>query len=296
MSAATAEIIDGKAIAARIRMAVKAQAADLQERTGMPPGLAVVIVGDDPASQIYVRNKQKQASAAGFRSELHELPKESTTADVLAVVDRLNADPGIHGILVQHPVPGQVDEQAVIDRISPDKDADGFHPVNVGRLWTGLPCPVACTPVGIMALIDQVGIDPAGKRAVVVGRSNIVGKPMAALLLARHATVTLCHSRTPDLADHTRKADILVVAAGRPRLVTGEMIKPGAAVFDVGMNRSPGPDGQSKLVGDVDFESAAAVAGHITPVPGGVGPMTIAMLLKNTLWLARRALLPGETP
>lgn len=279
----SAAIIDGKAIAAAVRAQVAAEVADLAAR-GIKPGLAVVLVGEDPASQTYVRNKEKQAVAAGMHSEVHRMSADVSTADVLARVAALNRATQIHGILVQLPLPDQVDEQQVLEAIRPEKDVDGFHPVNVGRLHSGGNPLLPCTPAGCMELIDSTGVALKGAEAVVVGRSNIVGKPMAALLLRRHCTVTVCHSRTRDLAAHTRAADVLIAAVGRAKMITGEMIKPGAVVIDVGINR----DAEGKLVGDVDFAGAAAVAGHITPVPGGVGPMTIAMLLKNTVEAARR--------
>lgn len=280
----SAQLIDGKAIAARKRADIAAGAAALVAEKGVRPGLAVVLVGDDPASHVYVRNKEKQAIAAGFHSVVERLPATTTQQELLAVVERFNADPAIHAMLVQLPLPAGLDEQVVLQAIRPEKDADGLHPVNVGRLHAGLPAPLPCTPAGVMEMLRASGVDPAGKRAVVIGRSNIVGKPMAALLLQAHATVTICHSRTADLAAVCREADILVAAVGRARLVTADYVKPGATVIDVGMNRVDGA-----LCGDVDFESVRTVAGLITPVPGGVGPMTIAMLLDNTLQAARLA-------
>lgn len=279
-----AQVIDGKAIAARKRQEIADAAAELAAKTGVRPGLAVVLVGDDPASHVYVRNKERQAVAAGFHSVVERLPATTTQAELLAVVERFNADPLIHAMLVQLPLPGGLDEQAVLQAIRPEKDADGLHPVNIGRLHAGLPAPLPCTPAGVMEMLRVSGVDPAGKRAVVIGRSNIVGKPMAALLLQAHATVTICHSRTAGLPDICREADILVAAVGRARLVTPAFVKPGATVIDVGMNRVDG-----KLCGDVDYDTVRDVAGQITPVPGGVGPMTIAMLLDNTLRAAQRA-------
>lgn len=279
----TAELIDGKAAAARLRARVAELAASFAADAGRKPGLAVVLVGEDPASSVYVRSKGKATVAAGMESFEHRLPADVAQADLIALVDRLNADDAVDGILVQLPLPGDLDAQAVLTRIDPDKDVDGFHPVNAGRLATGLNGFVPCTPLGcLMLLRDRLG-DLAGLNAVVVGRSNIVGKPMAALLTAADCTVTVAHSRTRNLPHHLAHADIVVAAVGRPRFVQGEWLKPGATVIDVGINRTP--DG---LVGDVDFEGAASVAGAITPVPGGVGPMTIACLLRNTLVAAHR--------
>jgi len=284
----TAEIIDGKAFAAGLRARVGAQVAALKAAHGLAPGLTVVLVGEDPASQVYVRNKGKAATEAGIASDEVRLPATATTEEVLAVVRRLNADAGVHGILVQLPLPDQVDEAAVIDAIAVAKDVDGFHIANTGRLWSGLEAMVPCTPVGcLMLLKDRLG-DLSGLRALVVGRSNIVGKPMASLLLSEHCTVTIAHSRTRDLAGECRRADILVAAVGRPRMIRGDWVKPGATVIDVGVNRVDAGAGRTRLVGDVDFESAREVAGAITPVPGGVGPMTIACLLANTLAAACR--------
>ncbi|MBO8142771.1 MAG: bifunctional methylenetetrahydrofolate dehydrogenase/methenyltetrahydrofolate cyclohydrolase FolD [Firmicutes bacterium] len=279
----TATIIDGKGIARAVREQVARDAAELAARLGRPPGLAVVRVGEDPASKIYVSNKRRAAQQAGVQSWEHALPEDTPQAELLELVQKLNEAPEVDGILVQLPLPPALDEAEVLASVSPDKDVDGFHPLNVGRLWEGVPGMVPCTPAGIMELVRHAGISPEGKRAVVIGRSNIVGKPVAALLLAAHATVTICHSRTRELPAVCREADILVAAAGRPRLVRGEWIRPGAVVIDVGVNRLP--DGT--IAGDVDFESASRVAGHITPVPGGVGPMTIAMLLANTVKAAR---------
>jgi methylenetetrahydrofolate dehydrogenase (NADP+)/methenyltetrahydrofolate cyclohydrolase len=262
---------------------VAAEATALCTR-GVVPGLAVVLVGDDPASQVYVRGKTKAAREAGVEPFDHHLPATTSQQELLALVGRLNRDPAVDGVLVQLPLPAQIDASAVIEAIDPGKDVDGFHPENVGRLWSGAPRFVPCTPLGVMRLLAEAGTTVAGARAVVVGRSNIVGKPMAALLLAAHATVTLCHSRTADLAAEVGRADVLVAAIGKAELVRGAWIKPGATVIDVGMNRRP--DG--KLVGDVEFTAAAERAGAITPVPGGVGPMTIAMLLANTVASAQR--------
>jgi methylenetetrahydrofolate dehydrogenase (NADP+)/methenyltetrahydrofolate cyclohydrolase len=269
--------IDGKAIAADLRAALKARV-DALPQDARRPGLAVVQVGADPASTVYVRNKRQACEAIGYASFGHELPAETSEADLLDLVRALNEDGAVDGILVQLPLPKHIDPEKVIATIDPEKDVDGFHPFNLGRLVLGQPTFASCTPAGVMVLLQRAGVDPAGKHAVVVGRSAIVGKPMAALLLNAHATVTVCHSRTPDLASITRQADILIAAVGRAGLITGEMIKPGAVVIDVGMNRNEA----GKLVGDVDFASAEAVAGQITPVPGGVGPMTIAMLMANT--------------
>ncbi len=282
----SAEILDGKAIAAKVRAEVAEETEKFVSERGRPPGLAVVRVGDDPASEIYVRGKIKACQEVGFHSEEHHLPQMAETAEVLAAVQRLNADPAIDGILVQLPLPKQVDEQAVLDAIAPEKDVDGFHLINAGKLLSGRTGGIrACTPLGIMRLLQEAGCDPRGKKAVVIGRSNIVGKPMALLLLGADATVTICHSRTADLEAEVRQADIVVAAVGRAELVRGEWIKEGAYVIDVGMNRLP----NGKLVGDVEFSAAKERAAAITPVPGGVGPMTIAMLLSNTLQAARDA-------
>jgi methylenetetrahydrofolate dehydrogenase (NADP+)/methenyltetrahydrofolate cyclohydrolase len=279
----TARLIDGAALAAQLRADLGRRCAELAA-AGRRPGLAVILVGDNPASRIYVRNKVKACHEAGIHSVLHELPADVPEAQVLERIRVLNADAAIHGILVQLPLPPQVSEQQVLDTIAVEKDVDGFHVRNAGALVVGREGFVPCTPAGCMAMLDHIGAALEGREAVVVGRSNIVGKPMALLLLQRSATVTICTSRTRDLASHTRRADVLVVAAGKPRLVTGGMIKPGATVIDVGINRSA----EGKLVGDVDFASAREVAGWITPVPGGVGPMTIAMLLANTVRAAER--------
>ncbi len=274
----SAKILDGAALAARLRGQYRLRAEALAAR-GRRPGLAVIIVGDNPASRVYVRNKVRACEEAGFASRLIELPAATTQADLLGRLDELNADPAVHGILTQLPLPAHIDANRVIEAIAPAKDVDGFHVASAGALMTGLPGFAPCTPAGVMEILKDAGIDPAGLHAVVIGRSNIVGKPMAMLLLQAGATVTICHSRTPDLGAITRQADILVAAVGRVKLVTATMVKPGACVIDVGMNR----DAAGKLCGDVDFAAVREVAGSITPVPGGVGPMTIAMLLANTL-------------
>ena len=273
------KIIDGKAISALVKDEVREQIPQLEALYGRKPCLAVIIVGENPASQVYVRNKVKACAYTGMESRLIELPADIAEADLLGHIRALNADPAVDGVLVQLPLPKHIDEEKIIDAILPEKDVDGFHPSNVAGLWIGKDCVVPCTPAGIMRLIDSTGTELKGKQAVVVGRSNIVGKPVAKLLLDRHATVTIAHSRTADLGAVTREADVLVVAVGRAGLVTGDMIKPGAVVIDVGMNRNA----EGKLCGDVDFASAEPVAGWITPVPGGVGPMTIALLMQNTL-------------
>jgi methylenetetrahydrofolate dehydrogenase (NADP+)/methenyltetrahydrofolate cyclohydrolase len=277
-----AHIIDGKAVAAQVRAEVARAVKELAP-SGVVPGLAVVRVGDDPASAVYVRGKRKDSEEVGFWSVEHHLPATATQDELLALVARLNVDSAVHGILVQLPLPKGVDDRAVLEAIDPRKDADGFHPYNVGALSIGLPGPRPCTPAGVMRLLREARCDPKGKRALVVGRSNIVGKPMAMMLLEAHATVTLAHSRTADLAAEVGRADILVAAIGKAELVKGAWIKEGAVVIDVGMNRLEG----GKLVGDVEYAAAAARAAAITPVPGGVGPMTRAMLLVNTLELAR---------
>ncbi len=285
----TAQLIDGKAVAEALRTRVAGEVADLKGR-GITPGLAVVIVGDDPASQVYVKNKVATCERLGMASFHHRLPAATSEAELLALVARLNADAAVHGILVQLPLPAHIRDERVIEAIAPEKDVDGFHEANVGALAIGRPRFVPCTPAGCMELLASVGLtDLRGKHAVVIGRSNIVGKPMALLLLHANATVTICHSGTADLAGHCRRADILVAAVGRPRFVTAEMVKPGAVVIDVGINRLPEIEGGG-LVGDVDFERVREVAGAITPVPGGVGPMTIAMLMQNTLVAARRSI------
>ncbi|MBP5349786.1 MAG: bifunctional methylenetetrahydrofolate dehydrogenase/methenyltetrahydrofolate cyclohydrolase FolD [Clostridia bacterium] len=281
----SATIIDGKKVSKNIRETLKTETAEFVQKTGVTPGLAVVLVGNDPASAVYVRNKHRACEEIGFYSEVHELPEDTREEDLLALLDRLNADPKIHGILVQLPLPKQIDADKVIRKIKPEKDVDAFHPENVGRIMLGNYHFLPCTPAGVMALLDAYGIDPAGKDCVVIGRSNIVGKPQAFLLLERNATVTICHSRTADLASHTKRADIIVVAIGKPRFLKADMVKPGAVVIDVGINRLP--DG--KLCGDADFEPITELASAITPVPGGVGPMTITMLMKNTLTAARES-------
>ena len=275
-----AQIIDGKAISAAVRAEITEETKTFVENTGVTPGLAVIIVGTDPASQVYVRNKRKACTEVGFYSEAYELPEETTQEALEALVDQLNADPKIHGILVQLPLPRHLDEQRILLRISPAKDVDAFHPYNVGRIMIGDYHYLPCTPAGVMELLKRSGVDCNGKECVVVGRSNIVGKPMAMLLLQANGTVTICHSRTKNLSEMTRRADILVAAIGKPEFFTADMVKPGAVVIDVGMNRRP-TDG--KLCGDVDYASVEPVASYITPVPGGVGPMTIAMLMKNTV-------------
>lgn len=272
------KIIDGKQIAKDIRAGLKEEVTALKEKTGKVPGLAVVLVGDDPASHTYVRMKEKACNNAGILSRTHRLPSTTSQEELLNMVKSLNEDDEIHGILVQLPLPKGLDEQEILYTIDPEKDVDGFHPVNVGRLMTGDPSFIPCTPRGIIELLDRTGVELKGKKAVVVGRSNIVGKPAALLLLQRHATVTICHSRTSDLPGEVRKADVVVAAVGRPEMVKGDWIKEGAIVIDVGVNRV-----DDKLVGDVAFDEAKEKAAAITPVPGGVGPMTIAMLLQNTL-------------
>ncbi|MCP1198084.1 bifunctional methylenetetrahydrofolate dehydrogenase/methenyltetrahydrofolate cyclohydrolase FolD [Notoacmeibacter sp. MSK16QG-6] len=284
----TAKIIDGKAFAANVRARVAEHVARLNEVNGVTPGLAVVLVGEDPASEVYVRNKGKQTVAVGMNSYEHRLPAETTQAQLLELIDRLNADNDVHGILVQLPLPAHLDEALVINAIAPQKDVDGFHISNAGKLATGQKAMVPCTPLGCLMMLREMFGSLSGKNAVVVGRSNIVGKPMAQLLLRDSCTVTIAHSRTQDLGAVCRTADILVVAVGQPELIKGEHIKEGAVVIDVGMNRLTTEDGKAKLVGDVDFASARDRAGAITPVPGGVGPMTIACLLANTLTAACR--------
>jgi methylenetetrahydrofolate dehydrogenase (NADP+) / methenyltetrahydrofolate cyclohydrolase len=284
-----AKVLDGKALAARVRAGLAIEAQRLTVR-GFQPGLAVVLVGEDAASQVYVRNKTKACQEAGFRTFDHKLPATTSESDLLALVARLNADPDVDGILVQLPLPPAIDARRVLLAVHPRKDVDGFHPDNLGRLLMGQPRFVACTPFGIMKLIEEAGLALAGAEAVVVGRSNIVGKPMAALLIAADATVTVCHSKTRDLPSVVRRGDVVIAAVGRAEMIKGDWIKPGAVVIDVGTNR--GPDG--KLVGDVEFAVAATRASAITPVPGGVGPMTIAMLLSNTLVSARMR--AGELP
>ena len=281
-----ANIIDGKQISAAIRAEIKEETLAFEKENGIRPGLAVIIVGEDPASQVYVRNKRRACDEVGFYSEAYELPASTTQEELNALVDKLNADPAIHGILCQLPLPKHLNENEVILRIDPKKDVDAFHPTNVGRIMIGDYSFLPCTPAGVMALLQRSGIDVTGKECVVVGRSNIVGKPQAMLLLHANGTVTICHSRTKNLAEVCRRADILIAAIGKADFFTADMVKEGAVVIDVGMNRRA--DG--KLTGDVDFASVAPKASYITPVPGGVGPMTITMLLKNTLTAARVAL------
>lgn len=278
-----AKIIDGKQIAKEVRAEIAAECAELKKK-GIIPGLAVVIVGTDPASQVYVRNKKKACEEVGFRSEVFELPEETTEEELLALVKKLNEDVNIHGILVQLPLPEHLDDEVIIANIDPKKDVDAFHPSNVGKIMIGNYDFLPCTPAGVMVLLEKSGIDVSGKECVVVGRSNIVGKPQAMLLLHANGTVTICHSRTKDLVEVTRRADILVVAIGKADFITGDMVKDGAVVIDVGMNRKA--DG--KLTGDVDFATVEPKASYITPVPGGVGPMTITMLLRNTLTSAKK--------
>lgn len=282
-----AVIIDGKRVASEVEARTVQRVEALRAR-GTTPGLAVVLVGDDPASATYVNMKERDCARVGVRSFDNRLPEDAPQSELNSLIDRLNVDPDVHGILVQLPLPAHLDEEDVIARISPDKDVDGLHPVNMGRLLSGLPSPRACTPWGVMEMLDAYGIDPKGKRAVVVGRSTLVGKPQALLLLERHATVTMCHSRTVDLPDVCREADILVAAIGRPKMIGADYVKPGAVVIDVGISRT-----EAGLVGDVDFDAVAPVASAITPVPGGVGPMTRAMLLANTLDAAEAALERG---
>jgi methylenetetrahydrofolate dehydrogenase (NADP+)/methenyltetrahydrofolate cyclohydrolase len=296
----SAKRIDGKAKAEQLAKSITEQTAELKREHGIQPGLAVVIIGEDPASQVYVRNKKKRAEACGFHSLQHSLPTDVSQDNVLQLIDELNNDPAIHGILVQLPLPEHLDEQTVTQSISPSKDVDGFHFINIGKLTAGHTADafVPCTPAGCMLMIeDELGPDLSGKNAVVIGRSNIVGKPMASLLMQRNATITIAHSRTDDLPGVVRRADIVVAAVGRPNMVTADWIKPGAVIIDVGINRVETTiDGETraKLTGDVDFDGAASVARAITPVPGGVGPMTIIMLMFNTLRSARlSAGLPG---
>ena len=283
-----AALINGKEIAQRVRESVRAETEDFKARTGVTPGLAVILVGDDPASKIYVGNKKKACMEAGFNSFEHILPESTTQEELIRLVESLNADPSVHGILCQLPLPKHLSSRDVIAAISPKKDVDAFHPQNVGKIMIGDYDFLPCTPAGVMELIHSAGISVEGKRCTVVGRSDIVGKPMAMLLLHENGTVTVCHSRTRNLADECRSADILVAAVGKAKLITGDMIKEGAVVIDVGMNR----DENGKLCGDVDFAAAEPKASYITPVPGGVGPMTVAMLMKNTLTAAK--LFAGE--
>ncbi|OBZ19590.1 bifunctional 5,10-methylene-tetrahydrofolate dehydrogenase/5,10-methylene-tetrahydrofolate cyclohydrolase [Bacillus sp. FJAT-27264] len=279
----TAAIISGKQVSDEIRIDIAREVAGLLER-GVKPGLAVVLVGEDPASQVYVRNKEKSCISLGFHSEVHRLDASTSQEDLLALVEQLNQRDDIDGILVQLPLPGHIEEKAVIDAIAVEKDVDGFHPVNVGNLVIGDDSLLPCTPAGVIELIKRTGTEISGKHAVVIGRSNIVGKPVSLLLQRENATVTMCHSRTANIAELSRQADILVVAIGRANFIDASFVKPGAIVIDVGMNRLD----SGKLAGDVDYESAKEVAGHITPVPGGVGPMTITMLMGNTLIAAKR--------
>ena len=279
----TAQLIDGNALSRTLRADVAKRAAALNAR-GVTPGLAVVLVGDNPASQVYVRNKVKACEDNGLHSLLEKYPADLSEADLLSRVDALNNDPAIHGILVQLPLPPHIDAQKVIEAISPEKDVDGFHVASAGALMTGTPGFWPCTPYGCMKMLESIGYELRGKHAVVIGRSNIVGKPMALMLLAQNATVTICHSATPDLGAMTRQADVVVAAVGKRNVLTADMVKPGAVVIDVGMNRND----EGKLCGDVDFDGVKEVAGWITPVPGGVGPMTITMLLVNTLEAAER--------
>jgi len=280
----TAQLLDGKKVASEIKAAVAKKAAELKAR-GVTPGLTVILVGENPASKVYVGQKEKACIEAGFNSVLLEMPGTATQEELVETIAGLNADPSVHGILVQLPLPRQIDPDAVIAAIDPAKDVDGFHPVNMGHLVTGLPCTEPCTPKGIMYLLESHGIELEGKKAVVLGRSNIVGKPIAHMLLAKNATVTICHSRTPDIGSYTREADIVIAAVGKPRFLTSEMVKEGCVIVDVGINRL-----EEGLVGDVDFEAVKEKAAWITPVPGGVGPMTIAMLLLNTMEAFRKAL------
>lgn len=273
-----ANIIDGKALAEKLQAKLAEKTAKLKEETGQEPGLVVILVGDNPASQVYVRNKERSALAAGFRSEVVRLPESTSQEELLTLIAKYNQDPAWHGILVQLPLPAHIDDEAVLLAIDPDKDVDGFHPTNMGRLWSGHPLMIPSTPAGIMEMFREYKVDLEGKNAVVIGRSNIVGKPMAQLLLSKNATVTLTHSRTHHLAKIAKKADILVVAIGRGHFVTKEFVKEGAVVIDVGMNR----DENGKLIGDVKFDEVAEVASLITPVPKGVGPMTITMLMEQT--------------
>lgn len=287
----SAAIIDGKAFAAKVAQSIGTAVASVMASGAAQPALAVVLVGHDPASEVYVRNKIKTTEASGMRSIEHRLPDTTSQAELLSLIDQLNTDNAVDGILVQLPLPDQIDADAVINAISADKDVDGFHVVNVGRLWAGLPALVPCTPFGSLLLLKDTLGDLSGKHAVIVGRSNIVGKPMAQLLLAENCTITVAHSRSKDLPAICREADILVAAVGRPEMIRGDWIKPGAVVIDVGINRVPAPErgeGKSRITGDVNFAEASQVASAITPVPGGVGPMTIACLLRNTLVAASR--------
>lgn len=280
-----ARLIDGKALAAKLQGELAEKTARLKEETGVVPGLVVILVGENPASQVYVRNKERSAIAAGFRSKVVRLPETIQENELLELIEQYNQDPLWHGILVQLPLPKHIDDEAVLLAIDPAKDVDGFHPLNMGRLWAGNPVMVPSTPAGIMEMFKEYGIELEGKRAVVIGRSNIVGKPMAQLLLAKNATVTLTHSRTHHLAKIAKTADILVVAIGRAKFVTADFVKEGSVVIDVGMNR----DEDGKLCGDVDFDAVSPIASHLTPVPGGVGPMTVTMLMEQTYEAAVRS-------
>jgi len=288
----TATLLDGKTLAQKIQAELMQQIQTAQAQTGRAPGLAVLMVGDNPASAAYVRNKERSCANVGIESFGQHLPATTTQAELEAIIQSLNDDPRVDGILVQLPLPDHLDAVALLNQIHPDKDADGLHPVNLGRLLRGEPGLRSCTPAGVMRLLQEYAIDPAGKHAVVIGRSILVGKPQAMMLLEANATVTIAHSKTPDLAAIARQADILIPAVGRPNLITGDMVKPGAVVVDVGINRIALPDGKSRLVGDVDFESVSPVAAFLAPVPGGVGPMTVATLLQNTVqsYLQRNSL------
>ena len=278
-------IIDGKALAQKMQAELAEKTAKLKEKSGQTPGLVVILVGENPASQVYVRNKERSAIAAGFRSEVVRVSDSITQEELLFLINRYNQDPSWNGILVQLPLPAHIDEEAVLLAIDPEKDVDGFHPTNMGRLWSGHPVMIPCTPAGIMEMLREYNVELEGKRAVVIGRSNIVGKPMAQLLLAKNATVTLTHSRTHHLAEIAKQADILIVAIGRGHFVTKDFVKEGAVVIDVGMNR----DENGKLIGDVKFDEVAEIASLITPVPGGVGPMTITMLMEQTYQAFKRS-------
>ena len=280
------KLIDGKAIAAEIRQEIKRDTEEFKQKNGYAPGLAVIIVGEDPASRVYVRNKHRACEEVGFYSKGYELPADTDEATLLALIARLNADEKIHGILVQLPLPRHLDEEKILLAIDPKKDVDAFHPYNVGKIMIGNYDFLPCTPAGIMEMLNYSGINPKGKHCVVIGRSNIVGKPMAMLMLHADATVTICHSKTQNLKEICREADILIASVGRPKFVTADMVKPGAVVIDVGINR----DENGKLCGDVDFSAVEPLCSAITPVPGGVGPMTIAMLMQNTLTSAKRSI------
>lgn len=280
-----AQLIDGKALAQQVRDRLTKESAELFAKKSMKPGLATILVGDDPASHVYVRNKQKACELAGIYVDDHKLPSNTTQAELLTLIDKKNADSKIHGILVQLPLPKHIDSKVILEAVSPLKDADGFHPYNFGRLVEGHPVFEACTPKGVIKMIESAGVTIEGKRAVVLGRSNIVGKPLALMLLHRNATVTICHSKTRDLPAVCREAELLLIAIGKAKFVTADMVREGAVVIDVGMNKTP----EGKLCGDVDFEAVRQKAGWISPVPGGVGPMTIAMLLENTVESAKRS-------